>query len=389
METMLAGSAVESIGDEVLVPLTFTRDMLLKPLQQAVGVVERKQVNPILGNLLFWLENKTLSLIGTDGDLEIQTRFPFLDFDFKVLFTIPARKTLDIVKALPDGAWLQFIMDGNQVKLVSGKSRFSLHRLPAEQFPVRAHFEPNHVCVLNQKTFKQALSRVAFAMAAQDMRFALNSTLVQFMPDGDLICVASDGHRLAKSLFSNAFDDSLFVEPVQIILPRKTIHELSRLLEDSDEDIQIQTSARLIRFVTSEWSLSSKCLEGPYPDYQRVLLHANYNQVELNRSDFLQAIARISILSNDLNRGVALVVDGQIMTLTSHNQEKEEAQEQIDLISVSENLNVCFNAAYLKEILMAIESETILLKVSKSGTSAMIEPSHSTTDAYVIMPITF
>lgn len=362
---------------------TVSREAILKPLQLVAGVVERRQTLPVLSNVLIILENNQLSLTGTDLEVEIVGRLDLEGSSERGEITVPAKKFLDICRALPEGAEIQFAVGDQKATVKSGRSRFTLSVLDANEFP---SVEPgsNELSIeCPQKEIKRLIDRTSFAMAQQDVRYYLNGMLWE-VRSNELRAVATDGHRLAMCTRSVPADVS---EVVQAILPRKGVIELSRLLNDADEPVEIVLGANHLRATTAEFTFTSKLVDGKFPDYERVLPKGGDKIVTGNRSELKQAFARTAILSNEKYRGVRLMLDEGQLTVMANNPEQEEAEEQVSVDYSGESLEVGFNVSYLQDVTNVLSSERIKITLADSNSSALLEEPEDSDSAYVVMPM--
>ncbi|MFT5085642.1 MAG: DNA polymerase-3 subunit beta, partial [Lentisphaeria bacterium] len=280
-----------------------SRESLLKPLQLVAGVVERRQTLAVLANVLLVVEGNQLSITGTDLEVEIIGQVQ-LEPDDNVAgeITVPAKKFLDICKALPDGSKISFSTADQKATVKSGRSRFTLATLSAAEFPT-VDRGPNELAFISkQKDIRRLIERTGFAMAQQDVRYYLNGMLWEVRP-GELRVVATDGHRLAMC---TRLVDIDITETRQAILPRKGVIELSRLMDDSDNSVEIIVGSSHIRASTKDYTLTSKLVDGKFPDYERVIPKGGDKVIIGNRADLKQAFARTAILSNEKYRGVRL-----------------------------------------------------------------------------------
>ena len=246
--------------------VTIKREELLPALQIVNGVVERRQTLPILSNLLLSAGPERISMTASDMEVELVASLDKQCKDGGDI-TLPARKLLDICRTLPDDAEIRLEAGGDQAQVVSGKSRFTLSTLPAQEYPLVEIADPMVEFTLPQKTLKQLLDRTAFAMAHQDVRYYLNGLLLE-LNDGKIRAVATDGHRLALFDIEHALN---LDTPIQIIVPRKGVQELIRLLEDSEEEAAIRISSNHIQIRLNSLQFTSKLIDGKFPDYSRVI----------------------------------------------------------------------------------------------------------------------
>ncbi len=360
-----------------------SREIILKPLQLVAGVVERRQTLPVLANVLIVLEGNQLSLTGTDLEVEIVGRVQLENAGSDGEITVPAKKLVDICRALPDDSKIDFSLDDQKVTVKSGRSRFTLSTLAASEFPSVEQGANDFSFNCEQKEVKRLIERTSFAMAQQDVRYYLNGMLWEVRPQA-LRVVSTDGHRLAMCTRPVNVDVS---EVVQAILPRKGVIELSRLLNDSDETVELTLGPSHIRATTAEFTFTSKLVDGKFPDYERVLPKGGDKIVIGDRAELKQAFARTAILSNEKYRGVRLLLETGQLTLVANNPEQEEAEEQVAVDYAGDSMEVGFNVSYLQDVTNVLSSENIKITLSDSNSSALLEEPESSDSAYVVMPM--
>lgn len=361
-----------------------TREVLLKPLQAVSGIIERRHTLPILSNVLLQQAGERLAFVATDIEIEI-TAAAGLDTasDAKGV-TVGARKLLDILRALPDGAEISLTAADKRLQVKSGKSRFNLQTLPPEDFPRLAAPEGESVRIeLPQKLLKALFALVQYAMAQQDIRYYLNG-LLMLIDAGELRVVATDGHRLALATHAVASKD---IGRQEVILPRKTILELSRLLADSDDPVAIELSANQARFTFGDVVLVSKLVDGKFPDYQRVIPAQQPKHLQLGRVPLQQALQRASILTSDKFRGVRWVLTPGSLKISCSNTEQEEAQEELDVEYAGEVLDIGFNVSYLLDVLNNLDAEEIECALGDANSSALFTLPGRSDFKYVVMPM--
>lgn len=363
---------------------TVKRDDLLAPLQLVAGVVERRQTLPVLANILLVLTEENLSLTGTDLEVEIVGRLSVESVSDTGEITVPARKLVDICRSLPDASILEFTLDEDQRLLVkSGRSRFTLSTLPANDFPATEVNEGDIQFSCAQSIIKRLIDRTAFAMAQQDVRYYLNGMLWE-AENNSLRCVATDGHRLA--MCSREIDIQVPTKN-QAILPRKGVIELSRLLKEEDASVQVTLSSHHMRVETIDYTLTSKLVDGKFPDYERVLPKGGNNVVLGNREELKQAFGRTAILSNEKYRGVRLTLAEGLLTIVANNPEQEEAEEQVVIDYSGDEIEIGFNVSYLQDVANVLNTENIKLTLSDANSSALVEEPESGDSVYVVMPM--
>lgn len=361
------------------------RDTLLAPLQSVSGIVEKRHTLPILSNVLLEKKDDKLTLLATDIEIQITTSTAADSGSGDGAVTVGARKLQDILRSLPDTAEVSLNLEDKRLQLKAGKSRFSLQTLPAEDFPRMALAEgESKSFTVTQKQFRQLLGQTQFSMAAQDVRYYLNGLLL--LVDGnELRAVATDGHRLAYA--SMALDGEVSESRQELILPRKTVLELSRLLADSDEPLLIELAANQIRFKFGQISLVSKLIDGKFPDYERVIPATLKNVVTLNRATLLQSMVRAAILTNEKFRGVRLVLTPGSMKIMAANAEQEEAQEEIEVDYSGDAIDVGFNVGYLLDVLNNSSAEAVEWGFNDANSSALLTIPGNDRFKYVVMPM--
>ena len=358
------------------------RDQLLAPLQSVCGIVEKRHTLPILSNVLLEKDGQKLTLLATDIEVQITTSAQTTGAE-KLALTVAARKLQDILRSLPETAEVSLTFEDKRLQLKAGKSRFNLQTLPAEDFPkIAAAPGQTTQMQITQKQMRRLLAFVQYAMAQQDIRYYLNGLLL-VAKGSNLIVVATDGHRLAFT--SESLGQNL--TPIEVILPRKTILELSRQLDDSDELLNITLTPTQATFEFGNIQLISKLIDGKFPDYERVIPQNHTKSITLNRSQLLHSLQRVAILTNEKFRGVRLVLSTDSLKILSTNSEQEDAQEEIEISYTGEPLDVGFNVTYLLDVLNNVSTETIELHLADSNSSALFLIPDSPNFKYVVMPM--
>lgn len=363
--------------------LKIDRESLLKPLQLVIGVVERRQTLPILGNILLKSANNQLSITATDLEIEMVTHMLLPDSESGET-TLPARKFMDICRALPDGALITISIDGERAIIRSGKSRFTLSTLPATEFPNIDNFDATLEFKIPQNQIKRLIDQAHFAMAQQDVRYYLNGLLLEFS-ENQIRAVATDGHRLA---LCDVEADIGVSELQQIIVPRKAVMELSRLLDNNSEvPITVQLGSNHIRLSTNEMSFITKLIDGRFPDYQRVVPQGGDKIVLADRNILRQALGRASILSNEKYRSVRFTLSSGTIQVVANNPEQEIAEEEIAVEYDGPGLEVGFNASYILDALGVLSTEQIMLELTDQNSCCLIRSPDSEACKYVVMPM--
>jgi DNA polymerase-3 subunit beta len=360
---------------------SLSREALLKPLQLVVGVVERRQTLPILSNVLLSLEQSRLSMTGTDLEVEIVgvTDIDATGEDGDV--TVSARKLVDICRSLPDGAMVDFSSSDGKATIKSGRSKFTLSTLPANEFPSVDEGEKSVEFMVAGSVLKGLIEATSFAMAQQDVRYYLNGMLWE-LNENKLRAVATDGHRMA---LCDGICDVSVVEPITSIIPRKGIIELSRLLDENE--VKVAMGSNHIRVTGGDYCFTSKLVDGAYPDYDRVLPKGGDKIVIGDRAELKQAFGRAAILSNEKYRGVRILLSEGSIKMVANNPEQEEAEEEVSVNYSGEDLEIGFNVSYLLDVLSVITGAEVRITLSNSNSSALVEDAADGSAVYVVMPM--
>ncbi|MEE4216620.1 MAG: DNA polymerase III subunit beta [Xanthomonadales bacterium] len=358
------------------------REKLLQPITQVVGVVERRQTLPVLANFLISTRNGKLSITGTDMEVELITTVD-AQVESEGETTVPARKLVDIVRMLPDGVNITAVSEGDKMTVSSGKGRYTLATLPATEFPATDQVETLEILNIQEDKLKNVLDKTAFAMANQDVRYYLNGLLFDFH-DNDLSTVATDGHRLA---ICDLDTDLSVAEERQLIVPRKGVLELSRMLSDSKDPVELALGKNHIRLVKGSTVFTSKLIDGRFPEYRAVIPKGTDRHIRINRDAFIRALQRASILSNEKYKGVRLEASGGFIKIIAHNPQHEEAIEELEAGLNFDQLAIGFNVTYLLDALTAIDAETVLMELKDANSSCLISAESGGSDRHVVMPL--
>jgi DNA polymerase-3 subunit beta len=359
------------------------RDELLGPLSAVSGIIERRHTLPILSNVLIERAQDALAFLATDIEIQIAAKSGIAAPAEAHAVTVGARKLLDILRALPEGAEVTLQQQDKRLLVKAGKSRFTLQTLAAEDFPrlarpagEAAKFE------LEQKALRRLLSLVQYAMAQQDIRYYLNG-LLMVVEDGALKVVATDGHRLAFAALKLGSP----LPRQEAIVPRKTVLELGKLLADSDAPVKIELAATQASFSFGSIDLVSKLIDGKFPDYTRVIPASHKNRLQAAREPLRQALLRAAILSNEKFRGVRWVLGDGSLKIVSSNAEQEEAHEELEVKYAGDALDIGFNVNYLLDVLNNVSGEGIECAFGDSASSALITYGNEKDFKYVVMPM--
>jgi len=297
--------------------------------------------------------------------------------------TLPARKLADICRNLAEGSEIRFRLSDERCVVTAGRARFSLGVLPAADFPLMDADVDGVGVRLAEGVLRRILDKTSFAMAQQDVRYYLNGLLIE-LDDSGITAVGTDGHRLARYRRSLELDVR---EAVQVIVPSKTVMELRRQLGPSDDEVSIAIGARTIRLAGSGMAMTSKLVDGRYPDYERVIPHELGKVATLSTDALRRALARTAILSNEKHRGVRLAFEEGVLRLQAHNPEQEEAEEEVELDYRGEPTAIGFNVTYLSDVLGAVEGEELEVRFHDAGSSSVWRGLGADDETYVVMPM--
>tara|TARA_B100001540_G_C15794723_1_gene637096 strand:+ start:947 stop:2041 length:1095 start_codon:yes stop_codon:yes gene_type:complete len=349
-------------------------------LSKVVGVVDRKQTMPILGHVLISGSSGEITITATDLEVQISSKFKAnISEDF--LITLPGRKLFEILRSL-DNTEIELSSDNDTVLLKTAKSKFSLQQLPSNEFPLFDNTEIDQTFSIKQQDLSDIFSKTQFAMAQQDVRFYLNGLLLEINPEA-LNVVGTDGHRLAKT--TTALDKKS-ISQQSCIIPRKAIQELTRSLSDS-KDCKVSLVDNQARFSFSQVTLTTKLIDGTFPDYNRVIPAETKTNILLDTKTLKPALQRVSILANEKFRGVRIDINNNKITISSENPEQEQAVEDIDIEDTNVKLSIGFNVSYLIDAVNACSGELITLGVNDDNTSALITDPSDPNTKYVVMPM--
>ncbi len=358
------------------------REALLRPLQAVIGVVERRQTLPVLANVLMVADDNGLSLTATDLEVELVASTT-LDVQEGGQITVPARKLVDIVRNLPEGAMVHLTVEQDRAIVSAERSRFSLATLPASEFPTVEDIGETEPVLLPQGHLRELIEKTHFSMALQDVRYYLNGLLLELEPER-LRAVATDGHRLAMGELTGNVQVQ---NSQQVIVPRKGVQELLRLLDDTEDQVRLELSSNHIRVTLPELRFTSKLIDGRFPDYQRVIPNVENNVLTADRETLRQALVRASILSNEKYRGVRFTLETDTLKIQSNNPEQEQADEELSVTYPGASLEIGFNASYVLDALGAMDGEQVTIGLVDANSSCLIRDAESKEFSYVVMPM--
>lgn len=361
--------------------LSASRDVLLKPLQAVIGVVERRQTMPILSNVLLVAKDGQLSVTATDLEVELVAKVD-VDVETGGEITVSGRKLLDICRALPDGASIAVSVSGEKLHVRSGRSKFALATLPAAEFPSVEDVKASQRISVAQEVLGRLIEKTHFSMAQQDVRYYLNGMLLE-SGGSHLRTVATDGHRLA---LCQAELEGANLDEQQVIVPRKGVLELQRLLS-GEGSVDIVLGANHIQIELEGIRFTSKLIDGRFPEYDRVIPKDSSNELSVTREVFRGGLQRTAILSNEKYRGIRLIIRSGVVVLQAHNPEQEEAEEELEVTYTGDDIEIGFNVNYLLDAIGAVEGEDVALSVVDSNSSCLIRQPGDDDCKFVVMPM--
>lgn len=367
--------------------LSIDRAALLRSLNHVQSVVERRNTIPILSNVLMKAEDGVLSLSSTDMDLEINESVA-ANVSKSGATTAPAHTFHEIVRKLPDGSDVEIELnaEGTQMTVCSGRSKFKLSCLPVADFPEISAGELPSKFSIPAGDLRALIDRTKFAMSTEETRYYLNGIYAHEADNEGvkvLRAVSTDGHRLAR--FEMPLPEGAAGMP-GVIIPRKAVGELRKLIEDAADVIEVSLSENKIRFSFDHVVLTSKLIDGTFPDYQRVIPEGNDKIVEVDPKIFTKAIDRVSTISDGKSRALKIALDGKQMTLSASSPESGSATEELE-VNGDCTMDIGFNAKYLLDITSQIEGEGCRLTLADSASPTIIQDSSDPSALYVLMPL--
>ncbi|SDE14097.1 DNA polymerase III subunit beta [Ruegeria marina] len=368
--------------------ISIERGALLKAVAQAQSVVERRNTIPILANVLIEAEGDSVQFRATDLDIEVVDKAPAM-VERAGATTVAATTLHEIVRKLPDGALVTLTADtaAGRLTVDAGRSNFSLATLPREDFPVMASSEYQSNFTANAAVLRRLFDKSKFAISTEETRYYLNGVYMHVAdgPDGKTLrCVATDGHRLARidaDLPGGATDMP------GVIVPRKTVGELRKLLDDDEMDIAVSVSETKVRFATPDITLTSKVIDGTFPDYTRVIPQANTRRLEVDASEFAKAVDRVATVSSERSRAVKLQLEADKLVLSVNAPDSGAAEEELAVAYGDERLEIGFNAKYLLEIASQVDRENAVFLFNSAGDPTLMREGNDQSAVYVVMPM--
>jgi DNA polymerase III subunit beta len=366
--------------------LVIERGELLRALGHVTSVVERRTTIPILSNVLLSAGTHGIELKATDLEREVIESVP-ADVSEPGALTVPAHLLHDIVRKLPDGAQIELKREADKERLTlrAGPSRFALQTLAADDFPDLAAGELSHEFEIGAKDLKRLIDKTRFAISTEETRYYLTGIYLHTPENPPVLrAVATDGHRLAQVELPRPQGSAGMPG---VIIPRKTVHELNRLVEDTAAGVKVGVSPTKVRFEIGTVTLTSKLIDGTFPDYQRVIPQANDRELVVANHTFMGAVDRVSTIASERGRAVKLNLAPDKLTLSVNNPEGGSATEELEVAYKAPPLEIGFNARYLLDIAGQLEGEEAHFLLADPGAPAMVKDSGDAGALYVIMPM--
>ncbi len=358
------------------------REQLLAPLNQICGVVEKKGTLPVLSHVLFSLKGDELRLTTSDLEVEMNS-VTVVDTEFQGELTLPAFKLLEICKSLPDGSIMSFSIDDDHCVITSGDSRFSLSTLPANDFPLLEDVETFETVHINSQELARMLRQTVFCMASHDVRYFLNGLLFEILSD-KIRCVSADGHRLALSETDYINEAGI---NKQVLIPRKGVLELNKMIKDSDQDIAIHLGKNHISVEVEGTRMTSKLIDGKFPDYQSVIPLDMDNDFTADKLSLEKALRRVAILSNEQYKGVKFKISPNHLQIIGHNPDQEQAEDSIQVETSIQDMETAFNVNYLLDAIHVIDHDQVQFSFKDPLSSCLIKHPDRIDCRLVVMPL--
>ncbi len=365
------------------VEFSIDSDVLLPAVSLVFGAIEKKQDNPVLSHILFTVEENKLLLRATDLELECLACAEPAQVQQAGQIVVPAKKLMDISKALPDKTCVKFTYQDGKLLIKIGRSRFSISTMSESDFPLLEEHPNELQCRINREALLALLQSSAFSMAQQDVRYYLNGLLIE-TDQTNIRAVATDGHRLAISHLSVPE----LLPKKRVIVPRKAVTEFLRFLNGvDDEEVMLSLSSLHFQICSAYIQLSTKLIDGAFPNYQAAIPENNDKTVLVQRDDLKQSLSRVSVLANEKARSIKLTLKDNLVLFTARNQDKDEALDEIMVHTKGEECSIGFNVAYLMDALSNLPEGEVLISFSTPYNSILITSQFAPNCQYIIMPV--
>ncbi|MDC0028584.1 DNA polymerase III subunit beta [Gammaproteobacteria bacterium] len=359
------------------------KSQIVEALQNAAAVAERRQTIPILANLRIKAQKGQVEVTATDLEIQIQASSSVVSTDEEGETTVSARKMSELCRSLPDNEEINFSLSSGKLTVASKGFHADFSTISADDFPELEISEEQTSSLIGASVLKRILTKTSFSMASQDVRYYLNGLLLEF-DNNEIKGVATDGHRLA--LASSKFENKEGLQLKQI-LPRKAVLELSKLLPQSEEAVELNVGASYFSVKSGNLQFSTKLIDGKYPDYEKVFPSGDPSSLKIEKEKLQLALSRASVLSNEKYRGVRFALSEGSLKLTANNPEQESAEEVLEVDYRGSPLEIGFNIGYLLDVLGSVETNDVELVFYGEDSSCIIKEPSSDSEVYVIMPM--
>ena len=360
---------------------TISKESITKALSLVGGIVEKKQTLPILSNILIEFKDNCFKLVATDLESELTIVGKTNDCETEGVTTASAKKLNDLCRLIPDGSNIELALSGDKLNISTKNGKYSLATLPSNEFPIFETGDAVNTIIIKSPDLKDLITSTAFAMGNQDWRHYLNGLFLK-LEEGVLTAVATDAHRLAL----NCVQVNSGVH-FSGIIPRKSVNEINRFIGENEDDLNLSINDSSLTVTSDNLTFKSKLIDGAFPDYNQVIPTGDSSLLDVNVKDFANSLSRVSILSNDKNKGVKIHLVENNMTVKSNNADNELAEETVVSKYSGDEIEIAFNVNYIQEILNNQANETCNVLFFGSDKSCLILPPGNEFPKYVVMPL--
>ncbi|URQ70884.1 DNA polymerase III subunit beta [SAR86 cluster bacterium] len=360
---------------------TISKESITKALSLVGGIVEKKQTLPILSNILIEFKDSSFKLVATDLESELTIIGKTDDCETEGVTTASAKKLNDLCRLIPDGSNIELTLSGDKLNISTKNGKYSLATLPSNEFPIFETGDAVSTIIIKSQEFKDLITSTAFAMGNQDWRHYLNGLFLK-LEEGVLTAVATDAHRLALNCVQVNSEVNF-----SGIIPRKSVNEINRFIGENEDDLNLSINDSSLTVTSDNLTFKSKLIDGAFPDYNQVIPTGDSSLLDVNVKDFANSLSRVSILSNDKNKGVKIHLVENNMTVKSNNADNELAEETVVSKYSGDEIEIAFNVNYIQEILNNQANETCNVLFFGSDKSCLILPPGNEFPKYVVMPL--
>ena len=360
---------------------TISKESITKALSLVGGIVEKKQTLPILSNILIEFKDSSFKLVATDLESELTIVGKTDDCETEGVTTASAKKLNDLCRLIPDGSNIELTLSGDKLNISTKNGKYSLATLPSNEFPIFETGDAVNTIIIKSQDLKDLITSTAFAMGNQDWRHYLNGLFLK-LEEGVLTAVATDAHRLALNCVQVNSEVNF-----SGIIPRKSVNEINRFIGENEGDLSLSINDASLTVTSDNLTFKSKLIDGAFPDYNQVIPTGDSSLLDVNVKDFANSLSRVSILSNDKNKGVKIHLVENNMTVKSNNADNELAEETVVSKYSGDEIEIAFNVNYIQEILNNQANETCNVLFFGSDKSCLILPPGNEFPKYVVMPL--